>query len=122
MDGEQCNAGHSSMDVARVRETKAKSLGGPRPSPRRSASAVRASIGCRKRCMCKSKHVLDRRRGLNFRSFSLLSRAGKRFAEYIYQQRGAQKLPSGWRLPLRVRQGECDQIVCCHMGRNAACR
>ena len=72
--------------------------------------------------MCKSKHVLDRRRGLNFRSFSLLSRAGKRFAEYIYQQRGAQKLPSGWRLPLRVRQGECDQIVCCHMGRNAACR
>jgi len=42
--------------------------------------------------------------------------------EYIYQQRGAQKLPSGWRLPLRVGQGEPDKIVCCHMGRNATHR
>jgi hypothetical protein len=58
----------------------------------------------------------------DFRSSPLLPRAGKRFAEYIYQQCGAQKLPSGRRLPLRVWQGQRYQIVCCHMGRNAACR
>jgi DNA invertase Pin-like site-specific DNA recombinase len=36
----------ASIDVSRIREMKAQGLGAPRPSPRRSASVGRASIGC----------------------------------------------------------------------------
>jgi DNA invertase Pin-like site-specific DNA recombinase len=41
-----CRGRPASIDLARVREMKAQGLSGLRPSPRRSASAGRASIGC----------------------------------------------------------------------------
>src|SRR5262249_4292787 len=56
------------------------------------------------------------------RSFLLFLRAGKCFTESINQQCSSHKLPSSRRLSLRLLQGKSDEIICCHMGRNAARR
>ena len=62
------------------------------------------------------------RAGLTIAPSSLFLRAGERFAENIQQQSSGHKLACGRKLPLRIREGECDQIVCCYMGWNAAYR